>query len=372
MKITEIECIPVVVPLNPRRMIIGARGPHDRSPFLIVRVRTDEGLSGLGEVSCTPRWSGEDSVTARHVCEAYLTPRLLGQDPREVERLAGFMAEAIVGHYFTKAAVEMALWDVTGKALGVPVYRLFGGPVRPGAKTKFSVAAAEPDRAAELASWACEQGFTAVKVKVGTGVAADVARVAAVRDAVGSGVRLGVDANGGWTRSEAAEAIAPLAAAAVAFIEQPVPADDLSGMADVRRRAAVPVVADESVGVPADALAVARAHAADVLSIYVGMAGGLAAARRAAAVASAAGLGWTIGSNLELGIGLAAHIHLAVSTPGLDDERVPCDIISGFYYDDEILAEPLPISAGWAEPPVGAGLGVEIDEDKLRHYRSDA
>jgi L-alanine-DL-glutamate epimerase-like enolase superfamily enzyme len=372
MKITAIETIPIVVPIVPDRMIVGARGPHDRSPFLIVRVRTDEGLEGLGEVSCTPRWSGEDSVTARHVCDRYLTPGLLGEDPRDVERLSRMMTQVIVGHHFTKAAIEMALWDLLGKALGVPVFRLLGGLARPGVRTKFSVAAAEPARAAQIASWACAQGFTAMKVKVGTGLADDLPRVAAVRTAIGDSVRLGVDANGGWSRAEAAAAAAPLAESAVAFIEQPVAPRDLAGLADVRRRASAPVVADESVGVPADALDVVRAEAADVLSVYVGMAGGIAAARQAAAVASAAGLGWTIGSNLELGIGLAAHIHFAVATPGLDDERVPCDIISTFYYEDDILAAPLPIQAGWAEPPDGPGLGVQIDEEKLQRYRSDA
>src|SRR6202035_4836288 len=101
----------------------------------------------------------EDSVTARHVIDTYLEPLLLGQDPADVERLTGGLDQAIVGFHFTKAAVEMALWDLLGKAVGVPVYRLLGGPMRPGVRTKFSVAAAEPAESARLASWACEQGF---------------------------------------------------------------------------------------------------------------------------------------------------------------------------------------------------------------------
>jgi L-alanine-DL-glutamate epimerase-like enolase superfamily enzyme len=372
VKITDIETIPIAVPISPDRMIIGARGPHDHSPFLIVRVHTDEGLTGWGEVSCTPRWSGEDSGTARHVIKRYLEPCLSEQDPTAVIRLTEIMDDSIVGHHFTKAAVEMALWDVLGKAHGVPLYRLLGGPVRPGIRTKFSVAAAQPQIAAGIASWACEQGFPAMKVKVGTGLTADLARVAAVRTAIGQDARLGVDANGGWSRADAAAAIAALEEQAVAFIEQPVAQHDLAGLADIRRRAACPVVADESVGTPADALDVVTAGAADVLSIYVGMAGGIAAAQRAAAIAGAAGLGWTIGSNLEVGPALAAHIHFAMATPGLADAIVPCDIISTFYYTDEILTEPLPIRAGWAEPPTGPGLGVEIDKEKLERYRSDA
>jgi muconate cycloisomerase len=371
MRVVRIETIPVSVPLHPDRILIFATATHARSPFLIVRVHTDEGLVGLGEVSCTPRWSGEDSVTAAHVVSTYLAPRVLGEDPREVERLGLLLDDAIVGHHFTKAAVEMALWDIRGKAAGLPVHRLLGGPVRPRIRTKFSVGGAEPERAAAVAAWAVEQGFAAMKVKVGIDLAGDLRRVAAVREAVGDAVLLGVDANTGWTRAEAASVLAPLAELRVAFIEQPLDRRDLPGMAELRRRATVPIVADEPVGTPEDALAVVRAEAADILSVYAGMAGGLAPARRVAAIAVAAGCGWTIGSNLELGVALAAHIHLASSTPGLDDDRVPCDILSPFYYEDDLLTTPLPVEAGWAAPPEGPGLGVELDEEKLERYRED-
>lgn len=372
MKMTAIETIPLSIPIAPARVISSARGTHDRSPFLVVKVHTDDGLIGNGEVSCTPRWSGEDSATASHVIASYIEPRLVGEDPCAVERATKVMQGAIVGHHFTKAAVEMALWDLLGKSLEMPVYRLFGGPVQERIGTKFSVAGVEPERAAEIASWAREQGFRAMKVKVANhGVDADVDRIRAVREAIGTDVWLGVDANGGWTRFEAAEAAARLAELDVKFLEQPLRPNDLDGLAALRQRVSVPVVVDESVGTPEDATAVVRHNAADILSIYVGMAGGLAPARRVAAIAQAAGLGWTIGSNLEMGVGLAAHIHLGASTMGLDDARVPCDILSPFYYDDDILTEPLPIEAGWALPPKGAGLGVELDDEKIARYRED-
>jgi L-alanine-DL-glutamate epimerase-like enolase superfamily enzyme len=372
MKITDIETLPMSVPIDPARAITGSRGSHNRSPYLIIRIHTDEGLTGLGEVSCTPRWSGEDSGTARHVIQRYLAPRLVGHDPREVERIAAAMDATIVGHLFTKAGVEMAAWDLLGKAAEMPLYRLLGGPARVPVQTKFSVSGAEPERSASIATWACDRGFRAMKVKVGTGLDHDLQRVRAVRAAIGPDVVLGVDANCGWTRAEAAAAVAPLADLGVAFIEQPLGARDLSGMAEIRKRASVPVVADESVGTPGEALEVVRADAADVLSVYVGMAGGIGPARRIAAIAAAAGLGWTIGSNLELGIGLAAHLHFAAATLGLADDIVPCDIISTFYYEDDILVDPLPIEAGWAKPPEGYGLGVELDEKKVELYKEDA
>ena len=371
MRIEEIRTSPVAVPLVPDRIISGSSGTHARSPFLIVEVVTSDGLIGLGEVSCTPLWSGEDSATARHVIAAYIEPAVVGMDPRSPERVWLAIDAAVAGHNFTKAGVEMALWDIAGKAAGLPVHTLLGGPVRTEIPTKFSVTGTEPDHAAAVASWAVAQGFSAMKVKVGRGaVAADVARVTAVRDAIGDDVLLGVDANGGWDRGQAIQAGRQIAPIGVVFMEQPVPARDLRGMAEVRRQVAMPVVADESAGTPEDAAQLAVSESCDILSIYVGMAGGIAPARRVAAVAAAFGLGWTIGSNMELGIALAAQMHIATATHGLD-ARVPADILSPFYYDGDVIAEPLDVRAGVAVAPDRPGLGVVLDRDALGRYRDE-
>ena len=208
------------------------------------------------------------------------------------------------------------------------------------------------------------------EVKVGLDPAEDVARVAAVRQAVGPDVRLGVDANGGWSVRTAIQTIQQLYQYDIYFVEQPTPDKDVAWLADVRRHTHLPVMADEIVYTPQDAMAVARAHAADVLSLYVGK-GGIAAARKVAAVAEAAGLVCTVGSNLELGIGNAAMIHLAMSTSAIDAENFPCDILSPFFYETDLLQEPLPIRAGEAHPPTGPGLGVELDEEKVGFFRID-
>ena len=372
MKVTGIETIPLAVPLNPARVLTSARDSHAVSPFVLVKVGTDEGLVGVGEVSCTPRWSGEDAVIAQHVITEYFAPALTGEDPRAVQRLTLEMDDVIVGHKFAKAAVEMALWDIIGKSLDAPLHVLLGGALRERVKTKFSISGIEPAASAELAAWAVEQGFTAMKVKVARGsVADDLERVAAVRAAIGDDVRLGVDANCGWSRADARAALPGLVDHQIAFLEQPLGIRDLAGLAELRVASNIPVVADDPIGTAEDALAAVRADAADVLSLYVGMAGGVGPARRAAAVASAAGIGWTVGSNLELGVALAAQMHLAVATPGLADETVPCDLLSSFYYDELLLAEPLPVGPGWASPPTGPGLGVELDDEQVNRYRVD-
>ena len=210
MKISRIETIPVQVPINPERAIRGGRGGHTVSPFLLIRIHTDEGIVGLGEVSCTPIWSGEDQFTSAHFIEHILAPLLTGQDPTQIERLTAAVNTAVANNPFTKAGIEMALWDILGKVAGLPLYRLLGGPVRDRVRTKFSVSGLAPDRAAGIAAWAVEQGFDTMKVKVGLDPVEDVARVAAVRQAVGPDVRLGVDANGGWSVRTAIQTIQQL------------------------------------------------------------------------------------------------------------------------------------------------------------------
>ena len=197
----------------------------------------------------------------------------------------------------------------------------------------------------------------------------DVARVAAVRQAIGPHVRLGVDANGGWSPRVAIQTIPRLYEYDIFFAEQPVPDLDIAWLADVRRQVRVPVMADESVYSLQDAMAVVRAGAADVISVYVGKGGGITSARKIAAVAESAGIVCTIGSNLELGVANAAMIHLGMATSAIAAEDFPCDILSPFYYEDELLTEPLLIEAGKARPHEKPGLGVELDDDKVAHYR---
>jgi muconate cycloisomerase len=323
----------------------------------------------LGEVSCTPIWSGEDQVTAAHFIRDYLAPAFQGEDPLQIARLTAKLRRHLATNPFTKAGIEMALWDILGKAAGMPLYRLWGGPVRDFVPTKFSVSGLEASKAAALASWAVEKGFRTMKVKVGINPDEDVARVRAVREAIGTGVRLGVDANGGWSPRVAVQTIRRMYEFGIYFAEQPVAPVDPAWMADVRNHVNVPIMADESVNTVQDAMTLARAGAADVLSLYVGKGGAVSTAMKIGAVAEAAGLACTVGSNLEMGVASAAMIHLAMATPAIAAEEFPCDILGPFFYEGDVLAEPLPIEAGRASPLERPGLGIELDERKIEIYR---
>ncbi len=370
MKIIRIETIPIRVPLKPEFAIRSGRGgAHTESPFLLVKVHTDEGIIGIGEASCTPRWSGEDQVTGAHLIRAYLEPLLVGEDPRRVEELTQRFRLAFAGNFFTKSAVEMALWDIDGKAAGKPVYDLLGGKVREFVPTKWSVSGVEPAKAAEIAKWAVAQGFKTMKVKVGIDPDDDVARVRAVRKAIGPQIKLGVDANGGWTPEMAVKTIEQLREFDIYFAEQPVSPEDVAIMAEVRKKIHVPMIADESVCTLQDAMTLARLHAADVFSIYVGKAGGIGPARKIAEFAQQNGLKCTVGSNLELGVGSAAMIHLTIATRGITAEEFPCDIIGPLYYQDDIVRKPQSILPGMAKLNDLSGFGIELDEDKISKYR---
>src|SRR3954451_7154829 len=139
MKIIRIETIPIRVPLKAEFAIRSGRGgAHTVSPFLLLRVHTDEGVTGVGEASCTPRWSGEDQVTGAHLIRTYLEPLLVGEDLLDLGRVTQKFRLAFAANYFTKAAVEMALWDIAGKAAGKPLYQLLGGKAREFVPTKWS------------------------------------------------------------------------------------------------------------------------------------------------------------------------------------------------------------------------------------------
>jgi muconate cycloisomerase len=219
--------------------------------------------------------------------------------------------------------------------------------------------------------WAMSKGLKALKVKVGIEPEADVVRVRAVRQAIGPAIRMGVDANGGWSVRVAIGTIRRMADECnIYFAEQPVAPLDVQWLADVRRNITVPVMADESCYTLQDAMAIARAGAADILSVYVGKGGGIGPARKMAAVAEAAGLTCTVGSNLEMGIASAAMAHLATATPGIGAEEFPCDILGPLAYEHDLLIEPLDFRDGSVKAPDRPGLGVTLDEEMLTRYRA--
>ncbi len=369
MRITKVEAIPVRVPLKAGMVTKTAHGDHHTSDYVIVRVHTDAGLIGLGEATVSALWSGETSKSCVAAIDDLIGPALTGKDPAGITELRKAMDFLIKLNPFTKSAVEMALWDIAGKSLGVPVYQLLGGKLRDTIPTKMMIGAFDLPRVKMLAEQFLGWGLRCLKVKVGLDLAGDIARVRTVREVAGPDITLTVDANCGWNVTTARVALSQLRGFNLLLAEQPIAPGDTEAMASLRALG-IPIMADESVFTLADAWNVLRAHAADIISIYPGKNGGIAASIEVAHIAQAVGVPCHVGSNLELGIGSAAMLHLACAVPNIDSVTYPADILGPHYHEADLLTEPLTLDfhAG-ARVPTGPGLGVTLDDDQLLRFR---
>src|SRR5258708_24271080 len=236
--------------------------------FAFVRIETRGGLVGWGEAACLggPTWSEESAESVQVVLERYVAPWLVGSDAGGIEPLRIEMARRVQGNPFARAAVEMALWDLNGRALGVPVHRLLGGRVRDRVPLSWSLAVGSSEAELEEAREKVALGHRIFKIKTAAHpLRVDVERVRRIRETVGPGVALRVDANQGWDRPTALAAVRALEPYGLDFIEQPLPKWDLDGMAELARRSPQPIMADESCGSAHDALAIARLGVVSIL-----------------------------------------------------------------------------------------------------------
>ena len=377
MKIAAIETHPVRIPLKAAYRMISALGKHWESHFVLVRLLTDDGLEGAGEASATVRWSGETVWSVQALIDRVLAPLLIGQtlDPSaplaSIAALDQVMDRAAAHNWFAKSAIEMACWDVLGRAAGKPVYELLGGASRPLAiRSRFSMGAYDVERARARAAELVEQGFDTVKVKVGGKPADDIARVRAVREVIGPERALVIDANCGWDADTAIHCLRELADCNIAVMEQPTPDGDYEQIARVRREGGgVKVMADDMCFNLVHAKELIRNQACDLISVYPGKNGGIRKAREIVQLAGQHGVGCTIGSNLEFDVATAAMGHLIVATPNLRVEEYPGDLHGPAYYEQRIVKEPLSIVGPVTTITDRPGLGVEVDWELVGEQR---
>lgn len=369
MKITAVEAVPVNVPLKAGMTTKTSHGEHATSPYVIVQVHTDEGLIGLGEATVAPRWSGETSHGAVAIIHGLIAPVLLGQDPLRVNQLRQQLDRVIRLNPFAKAAVDMALWDIAGKAAGVPVYQLLGGKVREQMPIRMVVGSIDTPQAVALARQFLDRGAKCLKVKVGLDPDQDVERVQAIRELAGPDIPISVDANCGWTVSQAKSTLRRLRDCNILFAEQPIPIGDRAELAALRQHTDIPIMADESAFTSGDVWHLTSDRAVDIVSVYPGKNGGIQNTVEAVHTARAAGIPCAMGSNLELGIGTAAMLHLGAALPSIASEQYPGDFIGPLYHEADMLMEPLTLGPAAALVPEGPGLGVELDPQQLETYR---
>ena len=227
----------------------------------------------------------------------------------------------------------------------------------------------DPEEIGDYAANLVKQGYKTIKAKIGMDAESDEATVAAVRSKVGDDITIRVDANMGWKNpKEAVRNIKALEPYNLELVEQPLHYSDLEGLHHIREHVDTPIMADESVWTPSDAMACIKAGAVDIFNVYVSEAGGIFPGSKIFAIGEAARIPCIIGSMPELGIGTAAQAHLAFAMPNLG---YASDINGCLYHSGDVIHEKLPIEDGYILPPSGPGLGISLDEAALSEYRID-
>ena len=358
MKITAVDAIALGIPYGPMDSAVALdRGIRKH---ILVRVETDDGLVGWGEAFAL----GAPTAVCAVITDA-LRPLLLGQSPLEIERLTDRVHRATLLYgrrglaMFAWSGIELALWDLAGQARGVPVYELLGGLVQPRMPAYASLLRYDrPAEVGEAAGQAAARGFRAVKLHQ-----TDVASVAAARSAVGPDVLLMLDVNCPWSPMEAIRMGRALAPYGLAWFEEPVwPPEDYRGLAEVAAALDTPIAAGENEATAFGFRELIAQHAVEILQPSVTKVGGLGEMRKIAALAAA----WNVAlvpHSFYFGPGLAATLHFAAATPGVQWVEFP-----GGELTLPLLETPLAATDGWVTVPTGPGLGVRPSEAALRRY----
>ena len=354
MKITEVRLGKLSVPL--RVPFKTALRTVNSVEDVIVELRTDTGAVGYGEAPPTGAVTGDTSGAIIGAIQDHIAKSILGRDVDDFEDLLQTVQKCIVKNTSAKAAVDIALWDLYGQLYGIPVYKLMGG-ARKHIVTDITISVNDPEEMARDAVSAVERGYDCLKVKVGANPTLDVARLAAVRQAVGNDVCIRIDANQAWQPKEAVRILNQMQERGLAleFVEQPVKAQDLAGMKYVTERSYVPVLADESVFSPEDALKIMQMGAADMVNIKLMKCGGLYNALKIVSAAEVYGVECMIGCMLEAKISVNAAVELACAKK----------IITRIDLDGPVLCSEDPIIGGavFNEKNItvsdGPGLGIK-------------
>lgn len=359
MRVTDISVtvveVPQIPPVAPYRSHLRT---SSTTRSAIVRVETDEGLTGWGEhnVNFLP------DVSARRL-EQQARAWLIGKDPHRIEEYH----QSCPFESRLKSGIEIALWDIRGQAAGVPIAVLLGGIVR----SRISVAACmgiQPyERAGEIAAMYVEQGFSTLKTKAGSSMQEDLDMVRGIRDAVGDKLMLRIDANCAYSLREALELARQLEPYRLEYLEQPIAADPLSDARRLREETSVPIALNESVIGPDSVREILREQAADFVLPDTHIAGGMLPCREIGELCAAASIPCIMHCGHDLGLKTAAMLHVAAACPtySLANDTT--------YYglEDDIVIERLTIESGTIALPDRPGLGVQGDPEKIAWYRID-
>ncbi|MFM0051715.1 muconate/chloromuconate family cycloisomerase [Caballeronia grimmiae] len=369
-QITSVEAILVDLPTIRAHKL--SMTTMQQQTMVVIRLRSSDGIEGIGEATTIGGLSyGEESPEGiKLTIDTYLAPALAGQDATNINAAMLTLNKVARGNRFAKSGLETALLDAQGKRLGVPVSALLGGAVRKTLPVLWTLASGDTARDIEEAEMLLnERRHNTFKLKIGRrSVRDDVAHVSKIKAALGDRARVTVDVNQAWNEVDAALGIQALEAAGIDLIEQPTPRENRGALARLAARFIVPIMADEGVTGPEDALDLVRDACADVFALKIAKSGGIYGMMRTAAIADAAGVSLYGGTMLEGSIGSIASAHGFSALPQL---AWGTELFGPLLLKDDIVTNRPQYRDFDLHLPQGPGLGLQIDEDKLAFYRRD-
>lgn len=358
MKITQLHAVRVRIPQKPPIAPYQSRyRATSAKEALLLRLETDTGLVGWGE---TP----EDWLSKSYegTPEDRLRQEAVGRDPFDIE---AWYAENHLGSSYLASGVEMAMWDIIGRAARQPLYKLLGGALRRRIELAACMGIRPYDEAKAIAQQYVEMGFTTLKTKAGRRAEEDLEMVRGIRDGVGDRLKLRIDPNQGYAPEVAFPLARELEKYNLEYFEQPMPQAYIGEAARLRRLTTTPIALNESVTTPEITLQILQLHAADVLLPDTHQCGGILGVKKVAALCEAAGVPCVFHCSHDLGLKTAAMLHVVASTPNF----TLANDCTYYGLEDDIITPWHRIERGYMELPEGPGLGVEVDEKKILKYR---
>ena len=388
VKITAVETIPVSLPVGKFKdgmdKVLGTNAPPRYYPGrpltptrarnsdghlvlsnVIVKIHTDEGITGVGEAACD---TTEPVEVVKVMIDRHMAPRLIGENPLDWEYLIDLVSwDASRGATrFSTSGIDLALHDLVGKALDIPVHTLLGGCRREKVLASIEVPRGTPEKMAEHSHEYYLQGIRGIKAKIGSDPVRDAQCIKAIREKLGDGVSIRADANCGYTLSEAKVFCRLVEGFGVGLelLEQPLEKHDLEGFRELRSATVLPIEVDESAYSLTMVHRILRHDAADIINTKCAKAGGIRGVKQWATVAEAADKPIVIGTEWGAGLKVAAKLHLGAAVKNAD----PVVEFTEIMIHELLLKEALKLEEGYLRVPTGPGLGLELDEDKVRAF----
>ena len=369
MRITQVEAVPFCIPYGKR--LSWATGSADGADHVLVILRTSEGITGCAEAIPRPTIYGESQASIVHAINTWFAPLLMGAHPFSAGAIEREMNK-IYGNFTAKAAINMALFDIQAKSCGQPLYRYLGGEYPDGGlKLTWMVHLDEPSRMVAQVQEKFAEGYRCFKLKGGIDPAGDVRLVQMIREAVGAEAELYVDANQGYTVTDAGQILDQLFELGVRIVEEPLPVRQINRrqlQQKFARRSNICVLGDDSVYTPADVLRELEQGTIDMVSLKPARSG-VSDSRKIVAIADLYGAPVLIGTQGESAIGTLHAAHIAA---GLNVLKHPAELAFFTVLHEQLVTELPQVRQGKLHIPRHLpGSGIEIDDRQLSRFRVD-